>query len=397
MSLEVPEGFRLTGVHCGVKQDPAKNDLMLVVCDQPTVAAGVYTKNLVFAAPVELDRQRTPSADIRTVVANSGNANSCTGERGLEDAHTMARLAAQACGVQADQALVMSTGLIGEYLPMDNIAAGITDATAKLGNDPACLEAAARGIMTTDKAHKLSARQLTLGGRPVQITGMVKGAGMIGPHMATMLGLVMTDAALTPADAQAALEAAVDQSFNCISVEGHMSTNDTVLLLASGARGTEPLAGNELAAFTQGLREVCEDLARGIAAGGEGAKHLITLDVCGTRTKSDAHQIAKTVANSLLVKTSVAGADPDWGQILSAAGYAGVPMDPALVDVFINDMLVCRQGGPVEFDEAAVSASMRDSTEINIRLQLGEGVANCRYWTCDITAEYVRFNTDLHT
>ncbi len=255
--IPIPQGFRFAGVYSGVKEDKTRLDLSLVVSDRDAVAAGVYTQNLVFAAPVELDRARTPSANVRVVVTNSGCANACTGPRGLADAREMARLAATAVGAQEDQALVMSTGVIGHFLPMEKIAAGIKAAADRLATDEDALVAAARGMMTTDTIHKLAGRSLTIGGRTITITGMCKGAAMIGPNMATMLGLVITDAPLALAGVRDLLHAAADASFNCISVDGHMSTNDTVLLVANGAAGGPPLAGDDLAAFQAGLCAVC--------------------------------------------------------------------------------------------------------------------------------------------
>ncbi len=397
MSLPIPRGFRLAGVHCGVKRNPENEDLTLAVSDAPAVAAGVYTQNLVCAAPVVLCRERTPSDNIRTVVINSGNANACTGEKGLEDAREMARLAAAACGAEPEQALVMSTGIIGEPLPMDKIAAGIAAAATRLGTDESALHAAARGIMTTDKFEKLAAKTLTLAQREIRIVGIAKGAGMIGPNMATMLGLILTDAPLAKSDAQAALSAAANETFNCISVEGHTSTNDTVLLLASGAAGGDPLAGDDFAAFGRALLAVCTDLAKAIPDDGEGATHLITIDVAGCATRADAHQIAKTIAASPLVKTAVTGADPNWGRIVSAAGYAGVKFDPGRVDLYLNDVLLYKQGAPADFDAPAVSQSMRDSRQVHILLQLGQGDAGIRFWTSDLTAEYIHINADYHT
>jgi glutamate N-acetyltransferase/amino-acid N-acetyltransferase len=393
----VPQGFRVAGVHCGIKRNPAKEDFTLVVADRPAVAAGVYTQNRVFAAPVAFDRQRTPGADFRVVAVNSGNANACTGERGLRDAGEMARLAAQACGANERQALVMSTGIIGEFLPMQKIAAGIEAARSKLAADEAALVAAARGIMTTDRYHKLAGGAVQLGGRTMHITGMAKGAGMIGPNMATMLGLVLTDAPLSPNEAQSTLAAVADETFNCISVEGHTSTNDTLLLLASGAVGGAPLAGVELERFRAALREVCTDLARLIPADGEGSSHLVTVEIRGLATRADALQIAKTVANSALVKTAVAGNDPNWGRIVSAAGYAGVPFDAERVDLTVNGIELYRQGVPVAFDAAAASASIRDNHETHIVLTFAEGPEAVRFWTSDLTAEYVRINADYHT
>lgn len=397
MGVPVPQGFRLAGVNCGIKQDTAKEDLTLIVMDQPSVAAGVYTQNLVYAAPVAVDRERTPSGRMRAVVVNSGNANACTGQRGLDDALNMAELTAAACGAEPDQALVMSTGIIGSFLPMDKIAAGIMDAAARLGDDQQAFLSAARGIITTDKSHKIASRSIEVAGETIQISGMAKGAGMIGPRMATMLAAVMTDAALTPADAQAALVAAVADSFNCISVEGHMSTNDTVLLLASGAACSEPLSGDALSTFQAALRDVCIELARQIPDDGEGASHLITIDVCGAPSRDDAFSIAKTVANSNLVKTGIAGNDPNWGRIVCAAGYSGVDFDPDRLSLKLNGTLLYCDGAPVEFDAASVSQSMQQDREVHILLELAEGDAAARFWTSDLTVDYVRFNADYHT
>ncbi len=397
MSTRVPKGFRLAGVYCGLKRDPRKKDLALVVSEVPAVAAGVYTTNLVYAAPVALDRSRTPSDRIRAVVINSGNANACTGPRGLEDATKMARLAAEACGAEAEEALVLSTGIIGAYMPMDKVAAGIQAASGQLGDDENALLDASRGMLTTDTVHKLAGRTLHLGGREVQITGMAKGAAMIGPNMATMLGLILTDAPLMPQLAQQMLKASADDTFNCISVEGHMSTNDTVLLVANGKAGGDPLAGDDLDAFRQGLEEVCEDLARAIPADGEGATHLVTIEVAGCASRDDARRIAKVVAESALVKAAIAGADPNWGRIVSAAGYAGVPFKPEGVTLHVNKFLLYQAGVPVEFDAQIVSSSIRENRDTLVELRLSEGEERARFWTTDLTAEYVRLNADYHT
>ena len=397
MTLSGPAGFRLSGVHCGVKRNPAKLDLALIVADRPAVAAGVYTQNLVHAAPVALDRQRTPGDAIRAVVVNSGNANACTGERGTSDARRMAQLAAEACGADEGQVLVLSTGVIGEFLPMDRIEAGISAAAEQLAADATSLELAARGMMTTDTVHKLAGRSVAIGGSAVQITGMAKGAAMIGPRMATMLAVLLTDAAIAPEVAQQALAGAVDESFNSISVEGHMSTNDSVLLLASGASGGEPLAGKDLRAFRDALAEVCVELARAIVSDGEGATHLIVIDVEGCAARCDAHRIASTVANSPLVKTAITGGDPNWGRIVSAAGYAGVPLDAGRIDLDLNGFTLYRQGAPVAFNADEVSDSIRANRETSIVLRFGEGDARARYWTTDLTAEYVRLNAAYHT
>jgi glutamate N-acetyltransferase/amino-acid N-acetyltransferase len=397
MSISVPLGFRVAGLHCGLKRNPNKPDLSLIVSDRPASAAGVYTQNLVFAAPVALDRKRTPGDQIRAVVINSGNANACTGERGDRDARQMAALAAEACGARPEQVLVLSTGIIGEFMPMEKITAGIQAVKSKLGTDEDSLVLAARGMLTTDTRHKLAGRRVVLGDQQVQITGLAKGAAMIGPNMATMLGLVLTDAALTPAAAQAMLQRVVDDSFNCISVDGHMSTNDTVLLVANGASGTRPLEGEDLATFEQSLNELCQELAESIPADGEGATHLITIHVQGCATRGDARQIAKTVGESALVKTAVAGADPNWGRIVSAAGYAGVPFRPEGVSLHVNGFLLYEHGAPVAADREAVSRSIRENRDTSIVLRFSEGQEQIRFWSTDLTAEYVRLNADYHT
>ena len=301
----------------------------------------------------------------------------------------------------------MSTGMIGVFLPMDRIAAGATAAAAKLGDDEGAFLSAARGILTTDQGIKVASRSLVVGGGEIRLAGMCKGAGMIGPNMATMLGIVTTDAALSPESAQAALKAAVEDSFNCISVEGHMSTNDTVLLMASGAAGVQgsgfrvqgvtPLTGSELAAFQTALNELCIELAKQIPDDGEGASHLITIHVRGAKTKDDARRIAQTVANSALVKTAVAGGDPNWGRIVSAAGYAGVPFDPAGVGLVVSGHKLYERGAPVAFDAKTVSAAIKASRETTIELTFREGDAAIRFWTSDLNVEYVRFNADYTT
>jgi glutamate N-acetyltransferase/amino-acid N-acetyltransferase len=414
MTISVPLGFRFAGIHAGIKKNPSKEDLTLVHCPEGAVAAGVYTTNLVYAAPVAVDRERTPSSDIRVVVVNSGNANACTGERGLADAREMARLAAVAVEAKDHQALVMSTGVIGHFLPMDKIGEGVFVAARQLESDEKSFTAAARGILTTDKGTKIASRSIAIGGIEIRLAGMCKGAGMIGPQMATMLCVVTTDAALSPDTAQAALKAAVEDSFNCISVEGHMSTNDTVLLLCSGAarRGREtgdrgqrspltthhsPLTGSDLVKFQTALNELCVELARQIPDDGEGASHLIALEIRGCKSKDDARKIARTIADSALVKTAIAGGDPNWGRIVSAAGYAGVPFNPAGVDLSINGFSLYERGAPVAFDAKSVSASIKGNRDTNVVLTLREGEASIRFWTSDLNVEYVRFNADYTT
>jgi glutamate N-acetyltransferase/amino-acid N-acetyltransferase len=397
MPLHLPLGFRFAGLHCGIKKNPQKEDLTLVHCPGGAVAAGVYTQNLVYAAPVAVDRARTPSSDIRVVVVNSGNANACTGERGLRDAEEMARLATEACDAPAEKALVMSTGIIGHFLPLEKIAVGVQRCSQGLDTGDAAFMAAARGILTTDKGTKTTTRAVTSSGRTINVAGMCKGAGMIGPNMATMLGLMLTDAPIRPENAQTLLKYAADRSFNCISVEGHTSTNDTLLLIASGAAGGPPLCGQELEQFQTALTDTCIELAKQIPDDGEGASHLIELDVIGCRSHEEARQIAQAVCNSALVKTAVAGGDPNWGRIVSAAGYAGVPFDPAGVDLIVNGFLLYERGAPVPFDARTVSEAIKSNRLTNLVLKLREGEAAIQFWSSDLNVDYVRFNADYST
>ncbi|MFV2066110.1 MAG: bifunctional glutamate N-acetyltransferase/amino-acid acetyltransferase ArgJ [Pirellulales bacterium] len=396
-AASIPAGFFAAAVHCGIKRDAAREDLTLIVCQSAAVAAGVYTRNQVVAAPVVWCRQRTPSASIRAVVINSGNANACTGQQGVRDTAEMARRVGEVVGIDGDQVLVLSTGVIGERLPIECIAGGISAAAARLGEDVDALTAAARGMMTTDTVPKLSGRELAVGEASIRLVGLAKGAAMIRPDMATMLAVLLTDAPLEPSDAQRLLADSVASTFNAISVDGHMSTNDSVLLLASGMAGERPLSGAPLQEFGASLREICCELAQAIVADGEGATHKITIDVSGCASRQAAETIARTVGESPLVKTAVAGADPNWGRIVSAAGYAGVPFDPAGTELRINGVTVFRQGGPVPFDAEALSGNLRDHWETRLELRFSEGDAATRFWTADLTEDYVRLNADYHT
>lgn len=370
--------------------------MSLILSDEPCVAAAVYTTNLIVAAPITLNRTRTPSANIRAVVVNSGNANACTGQQGLENARRMAQLTADACNIDSEQVLVMSTGIIGEQLPMEKIAAGVTALVDGLGNDDASLTAAARGIMTTDTVQKVSTREFTANRQGYRITGLAKGAGMIGPRMATMLSVITTDVPLSVAEAQSMLAEVVDESFNCISVEGHESTNDNVVLLSNGHQRA-PLTGPLLEQFRGELRDLCIELAQSIPNDGEGATHLIEIEVTECRTRDEARQIARTVADSALVKTAVAGADPNWGRIVSAAGYAGIDFDPAGLELSLNGTLLYRDQTPVGFDAEAVSETIKQNRVTRIHLRIGTGTDAIRFWTSDLTTDYVHINADYHT
>jgi len=393
----LPKGYRVAGLHAGLKRNPTREDISLVVSDIPATAAGVYTTNLVFAAPVAFDRARTPGSGFRAIAINSGNANACTGTRGLDDAAAMAAAAAGVLDVPADSVLVLSTGIIGEFLPLEKIRAGLTLAAGRLAADADTVVTAARGMMTTDTRPKLAGSSFRSGAGECTLFGMAKGAAMVGPRMATMLGVILTDAALIPADAQRLLGEATEKTFNCVSVDGHTSTNDTVLLLANGAAGGQALRGADLDAFAKALTDACETLAREIADDGEGATHVLRVEVTGAGSRDQARQIARAVADSPLVKTAIHGADPNWGRIVSAAGYAGVPFDPDRLVLRLNGTLLFEHGQPVAFDADAVSASIKAARETLIELSVGAGAGAIRFYSSDLTAEYVHLNADYHT
>jgi glutamate N-acetyltransferase/amino-acid N-acetyltransferase len=383
--------FRFAGVHCGLRPDPDRLDLALVVSDLPASGAGVFTQNRVCAAPVHICRERLPTREARGIVICSGNANACTGQRGLDDARRMTAVAAEALGCDAAKMLVCSTGVIGRLLPMDKIEPGIRDAARHLALEPAALERAARAILTTDTTIKVSTKSVG----DLRLTGFAKGAAMIGPNMATMLAFVLTDAAVAPQDLQGILGRAAEASFNCVSVEGHTSTNDTLLLLANGQE--PPLAGAALQRFETAVTEVCGELARAIAADAEGASHVVRIDVAGLRTDAEARRVARTVADSALVKTALFGADPNWGRIVSAAGYAGVDFEERHLSLWLGDTPLYDAGTPVPFDAAAVSAWMKQHRELPMRLVFTLGTGRCTFWTCDLTYDYVRLNAEYTT
>lgn len=389
------QGFRYAGVHCGIRPDPSRLDLALVASDRPSTAAGVFTQNRVCAAPVRVCRERLPSAAIRGIVICSGNANACTGEQGLSDARCMTECAALALDCLPEQMLVCSTGVIGRLLPMDRVEPGIVDAWKRLSPDAAAFDRAAHAILTTDTRIKVSTRALSIQGTEVRLTGFAKGAAMIGPNMATMLAFILTDASMAVDDLARLAPRAAERSFNSISVEGHTSTNDSLIFLANGAGPT--LAGAGLRQFEEAATAVCADLARAIAADAEGASHLITIDVEGLRSEDEAQRIAKAVADSALVKTAIFGADPNWGRIVSAAGYAGVAFEESELSLWLGDFLLYERGAPAPFDAAQVSAWLKSNREIPMRLRFTLGPGRCTFYTCDLTYEYVRLNADYTT
>jgi glutamate N-acetyltransferase/amino-acid N-acetyltransferase len=393
----LPKDFLASGVAAGIKTS-GDSDIAVILSKRRCSAAGVFTQNRMAAAPVQWDRALVPSDRVRAVVINAGNANAATGAAGFADAKRMAEFVAQRVACEADQVLIASTGVIGRRLPMDRIELGINAAIDAAAADETSFANAARAIMTTDTRPKVVRRALTLSTHEVCVYGFCKGAAMIGPNMATMLAFVLVDTRVGPGPLQGLLAQAVEDSFNCISVEGHTSTNDTVLALAQDD-GRPPLQGEDLKHFGEAVREVCIDLARAIVDDAEGCTHTIVIDVEGCRDRDEAKRIAQTIANDALVKTAIHGADPNWGRIVSAAGRAGADFDPEQLLLWVNGTPLFEFGSPLPFDAPSVSASLRAQHEVTIRLSIqpprGQGSVRC--WTSDLTAEYVRLNADYTT
>ena len=394
--MNLPKGFRYSGVAAGIKAS-GKKDIALIVSDDSATAAGVYTQNIVRASSIDWNVAITPSDQFRAIVVNSGNANACTGDEGIANNKQMATTTGAALGVTPEQVAVLSTGVIGVQLPMEKIENGIQDAAAALADGEASFTAASEAITTTDKSPKTTQATVTIGGQSVTVAAMAKGAGMIGPRMATMLGVVMTDAKITAEVAQQILDTATAASFNRISVEGHMSTNDAVLLMASGKSGASISTDADVQQLSNAVTDACVELAKMIPADGEGATHLIQIDVQGTKTDDDADQIARTVAASALVKTAATGNDPNWGRIVSAVGYAGVSLQANEINLKLNGFELFAAGQPVAFDAAEVSQSIADNFEMMIELSVGSGSGKARHWTSDLTVDYVRFNSEYTT
>ncbi len=395
----IARGYRFAGVHSGLRPDPNRLDLALVVSDFPAAAVGVFTQNRVVAAPVKVCRERLPRGDARGVIVCSGNANACTGQRGLDDARRMTDLAAEMVGCRAEQMLVCSTGVIGQQLPMPCIEEGTRVAARALDSSAEALDHAAHAILTTDTRIKVSTRSVThspgMNGHEVRLTGFAKGAAMIGPNMATMLAFVLSDASLAVEDLAALAPRVAAATFNCVSVEGHTSTNDTLLFFANG-QGPK-LQGEALATFEDAATSVCADLAQAIAADAEGATHLIRIDVDGLRNDGEARQVARTIADSALVKTAFFGADPNWGRIVSAAGYAGVDFEEKDLSLWLGETLLYEAGTPQPFDAVAVSEYMRGNRDLSLRLRFTLGTGCCTFYTCDLTHDYIRLNADYTT
>jgi glutamate N-acetyltransferase/amino-acid N-acetyltransferase len=394
--LNLPQGYAYSAVYAGIRQTE-RDDLALIVSGLPANAAAVFTRNRVQAAPVRLCRCHLAQSKGRVgaILINAGNAN-CATRNGDAVALGTAREIARMLKLPVAQALTASTGVIGVELDGEKIAAALPRLVNGLSPDR--FEDAARAIMTTDLAMKTAFAEARLKRGTVRVAGMTKGSGMIQPNMATTLGFVMTDAQLPAATLRGILKRAVETSYNRLSVDGDTSTNDTLLLLANGASGVRPEAGElELARVEEKITAVLQQLARSIARDGEGAKKLITIDVSGAPSDDAAARLARAIANSPLVKTAIAGADPNWGRILSAAGNAGVVFDPAKTDIRMQGVVVCRGGLAAPFSEAELKQKL-DAPEVDIRFSLrSKSKGEARFWTCDLTHGYIDINASYRT
>jgi glutamate N-acetyltransferase/amino-acid N-acetyltransferase len=393
--ITAPAGFRTAGVHCGIKAAASALDLAILAADGPASAAALFTTNLAQAAPITLSRRHIDQTQgiARAIVVNSGCANACTGEDGLAHARMMAVETATAVGCTPEEVLVASTGVIGVALTIDRVIAGIRAAAGALS--PANGSDAARAIMTTDPFPKEHAVVVETPQGAFRVGGMAKGSGMIEPNMATMLGFLTTDANVPPAVLRQALQASARDTFNAITVDGECSTNDCLLAMASGASGVT-IDGASYPALLDGLLAVSRELALGIVRGGEGATKLIAVTVTEARTIDAARQVARTIANSPLVKTAVHGADPNWGRIVAAAGRAGVTFDIERATVQVGGTVLFENGRPHD-DAAPQAAEHLKGRTVQIEVSLGSGTESATIWTCDLTAEYVRINGEYRT
>lgn len=400
----IPRGYRFGAIRAGLKAS-GRTDFALIVADSAASAAAAFTSNRVAAAPVLIDKEHLSALGgrVRVVAINAGNANCAAGEAGMKAARTTCAAAAKTFGCRAEEVFPSSTGIIGVPLPAEKLVAALPDVAAVLGSESSAFFEAARAILTTDTIEKTAFARLDRVGsngeaREIRIAGFGKGSGMIHPQLvphATMLVYVLTDASVEPAVLNSYLSHALDLSFNRISVDGDTSTNDTVLLMASGASGVS-IGANDTA-FATALNEVCTSLARQIVADGEGASHVVELRIDGAATDADALRVAKAIAHSPLVKTAWAGCDPNWGRLAAAIGYSGAQVDPNRFDITFGVLPICRDGGrAAEFDEAAAHTYI-SQREFSISIDLHQGMGSCVFWTTDLTNEYVHINADYST
>lgn len=393
--VTAPKGFLAAGMYCGIRK--AKKDIGMIVSETPAAVAGVFTLNKTQAAPILVDKAQLAKSDLcSAIIVNSGNANACTGERGLNDAWDMVRATAEALNLPEEQVMVSSTGVIGQYMPMEKVLPAMKELASGLsrsGNKDV-----AEAIMTTDTYPKEVAVQFTLGDVMVTIGGVAKGSGMIAPNMATMLGFITTDAAISQPLLMKALRAANNRSFNRITVDGDMSTNDQVLVLANGLAQNASFGENseEFVLFSAALEYVLIKLAKMIARDGEGATKLIEIQVKGARTEDEAAQVGKAVANSNLVKTAIHGADANWGRILAAVGYSGVNINPDDVEISFNDLPVLKKNYEIVLDEEKARQILLQENVL-IVIDLNQGTEFARFWTCDLTKEYVHINASYRS
>ncbi len=400
-NITAPKGFLAAGVVAGIKKS-GKKDLALIYSERPAVGAGVFTANLVKAAPLLLDMEHLQLNHnlVRAVIINSGNANACVGEQGKIDALKMAQETAKGLELSVKDVLVASTGVIGVTLPMEKITGGIKTVISSLNPDGG--KDAAAAIMTTDLTVKETAYSLTIGGKEIKIGAIAKGSGMIHPNMATMLCFITTDLSIEKAALQKALKKAVDGSFNMLTVDGDTSTNDLVLVMANGAGENNLLTAEhpEYELFVKALTQVCIDLAREIARDGEGATKLLEVLVKGGESIQAARMVAKSVAASSLVKTALFGEDPNWGRILCAAGYSGAEFNPEVVDIYLKskagEVKVAALGGGIPFDEDLAKAILQED-EITISLDLHQGMETGLAFGCDFSYDYVKINAEYRT
>ena len=395
----MPRGFRFGATKAGLKKS-GRTDFALIVADAPATAAAAFTANRVTAAPLIVDKEhlRRSGGKVRVVAINAGNANCAAGKAGLDAARATCAAAANLFGCRQEEVFPSSTGIIGVPLPAEKLVAALPSLAASIGGEFDHFQQVAQAILTTDTVEKTAFARLEIDGKEVRIVGVCKGSGMIHPQLvphATMLVYILTDAAAEPKVLDSYLRQAIEVSFNRISVDGDTSTNDTVLLLASGASDAIVQAGNS--EFANALTHVCTSLARQIVADGEGISHVVELRIEGAATDADALKIAKAIAHSPLVKTAWAGADPNWGRLAAAIGYSGAQVDPERIDIWFGELPICRDGGrAAEFDEAAAHAYVAQP-EFSVSIQLHQGPGTCVFWTTDLTVEYIHINADYST
>ena len=395
MGITFPQGFKAAGVKAGLKKS-GNLDLALIYTEKEAAVAGTFTKNQVAAAPVYVSKEVVKGGKAHAICANAGCANACTGEQGLADARAMAKEAADAVGCAASEVIVASTGVIGVQLPMDKVKKGVQAAAAELSENGSFN--AGNAIITTDTYSKACATEVEIGGKKVRFGAIAKGSGMIQPDMATMLCFITTDAAIDQPLLQAALSEVVEVTFNMISIDGDMSTNDMAIVLANGAAGNATITkkDKDYEIFRDTLKELCTGLSQRIAADGEGATKFLTIHVTGAKTFESAKQVGMSVAKSPLVKTAFFGEDPNWGRVICAVGYSGVPMEPEKTVVKFGGIAVYDKGVGAKFDEAALRKVMAEH-DVVIDVELGLGNAEATVWSCDFSYEYVKINGEYHT